>query len=141
MKTKLILLGAICSGALMFAGCVNTLDGRSEMGIPLVKDSVSGRYERPTLEVWAAAKDVLKYNGNLFSEDTLKSTLEGSVDTRTVWIRVEPVDQRLTKVTVQVRTKGGAGDVALAGELDKQIAVRLATGNLTPATKAGTSKN
>jgi hypothetical protein len=46
------------------------------------------------------------------------------------------VDQRVTKVTVQVRTKGGVADVALAAEIDKQIAIRLVTGNLTPATKA-----
>jgi hypothetical protein len=43
------------------------------------------------------------------------------------------VDTKVTRVVVQVRTKAGAPDVALAGEIDKQIALRLATGNLTPA--------
>ena len=123
-------------GSVFLAGCVNTIDGRRELGVPLVKDTVSRRYERPPLELWAAAKDVLKYNGTLFSEDTLQSTLQASVDSKTVWVRVEPVDQRITKVTVQVRTKGGVGDIALAGEIDKEIAIRLVTGNLTPATKA-----
>ena len=89
--------------------------------------------------MWAAAKDVLKFNGTLYSEDHLRSTLEASVDTRTVWVKVEPVDQRITKVSVQVRTKAGGADIALAGEIDKEIAVRLATGNLTPASK--TTKN
>ena len=51
MKRKIFLVEAICAGAVLLAGCVNTIDGRREMGIPLLKDSVSGRYERPTLEV------------------------------------------------------------------------------------------
>jgi hypothetical protein len=141
MKMKLFLVEAICAGSVLLSGCINTIDGRREMGIPLVKDSVSGRYERPTLDVWAAAKDVLKFNGTLYSEDTLRSTLEASVDTRTVWVKVEPVDQKITKVSVQVRTKAGGADIALAGEIDKEIALRLATGNLTPATKGGTKIN
>jgi len=125
MKKKLFLLAAICAGALWFTGCVNTIDGRQSVGVPLIKDTVSGRYERPTLDVWSAAKDVLKYNGTLYSEDMLRSTLEASVDTRTVWVKVEPVDQKITKVTVQVRTKGGGTDIDLASEMDKQIALNL----------------
>jgi len=139
MKIKFFLLGSICAGAVLLAGCINTIDGRQQAGLPFVKDSVSARYERTPLDIWAAAKDVLRYNGTLHSEDTLQSTLEASVDTKTVWVRVEPVDQRVTKVTVQVRSKGGAPDIALAAEIDKQIAIRLVTGNLTPATKTSSS--
>ena|SRR5438552_9677512 len=139
MKKKFFVFGAICAGAALLAGCVNTIDGRTGVGIPLVKDTVSRRYERPVLDIWAAAKDVLKYNGTLFSEDTLRSTLEASVDTKTVWVKVEPVDQRVTKVSVEVRTKGGAPDIDLAGEIHTEIALRLVTGNLTPATKATTA--
>src|SRR3954467_11243096 len=132
MNKKFLSLGAICVGAVLLSGCVKTIDGRQTVGVPLVKDSVTARYERTPLDIWAAAKDVLKYNGTLYSEDTLRSTLEASVDTKTVWVKVEPVDQRVTKVTVQVRTKGGAADIALASEIDKEIAIRLVTGNLTP---------
>ena len=136
MKKTIFLFATICIGTAFLAGCVNTIDGRQSMGVPLVKDTVSRRYERPVLEVWTAAKDVLKYNGTINSEDTLRSTLEASVDTKTVWVKIEPVDQRLTKVSVQVRTKGGAADLDLAGEINTELALRLATGNLTPATKA-----
>ena len=136
MKKINFLFATICIGASFLAGCVNTIDGRQSMGVPLVKDTVSRRYERPVLEVWTAAKDVLKYNGTINSEDTLRSTLEASIDTKTVWVKIEPVDQRLTKVSVQVRTKGGAADLDLAGEINTELALRLATGNLTPATKA-----
>ena len=54
----------------------------------------------------------------------MKSTIEASVNQRTVWVKVEPIDDKLTKVTVQARTKLGGGDVALASEIDKQIAIR-----------------
>ena len=136
MKKKFFVFGAICAGGALLAGCVNTIDGRQSVGVPLVKDTVSARYERPVLEIWAAAKAVLKDDGTLFSEDTLRSTLEAAVDTRTVWVKVEPVDQRVTKLTVQVRTKGGGADIGLAGQIDKEIALRLQSGNVTPSIKA-----
>ena len=141
MKIKTFLFGIICAGAISFAGCVNTIDGRRELGLPLVKDTVSRRYERTPLELWAAAKDVLKADGTLYGEDTLRSTLEASVDTKTVWIKVEAVDQRVTKVSVQVRTKGGAADLDLAGELQTEIALRLVNGSITPAPRTGAAKN
>ncbi len=133
MKMKWILFFG--AGAVLISGCVATVDGRREVGMPFVRDKVEGRYERPILDVWAAAKDVLKFSGTLSSEDLQLSTLEGSVDTRTVWVRVEPADPKVTKVTVQARTRNGGADMGLAAEIDKQIAIRLATGNLTPASR------
>ena len=109
------------------------------MGMPLVNDRITASYERAPQEIWTAAKDVISYNGVLTSEDVLKATLEGAVDARKVWIKVEPVDTKVTRVVVQVRSKAGGTDVALAGELDKQIALRLATGNLAPAQPATTA--
>jgi len=128
MKMNLFWLGLICAGGVLLAGCVNTLDGRQQAGIPLVKDTVSRRYERTPLDIWAVAKVVLSRNGTLFSEDHLQSTLQASVDRKTVWVKVEPVDQRVTKVSVQVRTKSGAGDLDLAGEMQTEIALGLAAG-------------
>ena len=63
MNIKVFSLGLICASGLLLTGCVNTIDGRSAVGVPLVKDTMSRRYERPTLELWAAAKDVLKADG------------------------------------------------------------------------------
>lgn len=91
------------------------------------------------MEIWNAAKDVLNFNGRLYGEDVLQSTLEASVNTRTVWVKVEPVDSATTRVTVQARTKGGGSDVDLASDIDKQIALRLQSGNLTPATPQSTN--
>ncbi|GIX50517.1 MAG: hypothetical protein KatS3mg132_711 [Limisphaera sp.] len=38
--------------ALVVCGCVGTLDGRHRAGVPFVKDSVEGRYERPVERVY-----------------------------------------------------------------------------------------
>lgn len=135
MKTKNLLLLASCLGLVLMTGCVSTVDGRHRVGVPLTTDKVVARYERSPKEIWLAAQDVLKYNGVLTHVDTLQATLQASVNNRTVWVKVEADDPKYTKVTTQARTSAGTGDVALAGEIDKQIALRLATGNLTPATK------
>ena len=108
-----------------FTGCYPAVDGRRGMGMPFVKDTIEARYERSPMEIWKTAKDVISYNGQLSSEDVLKSTLEGIVNTRKVWIRVEPLDDRVTRVLVQARTRGGAADLEMAGEIDKQIALKL----------------
>ena len=58
-------------------------------------------------------------------ENTISKTLWAKVDTRTVWVKVEEAEPKITSVTVQARTKGGVADIALASEIDKQIALRL----------------
>jgi hypothetical protein len=134
MKLKIVVPVCAVALACIVSGCVTSVDGRQSFGVPLVKDKIEGRYERSPMDIWNAAKDVLNYNGKLYSEDVMKSTLEASVNTRTVWVKVEPIDDKVTRVIVQARTKGGGSDVDLASEIDKQIAIRLATGNITPAT-------
>lgn len=115
----------------MIAGCVRSLDGRKRAGVPFVKDSIEGRYERPVEQVFAAARKVVEFNGTLSTEGTIHGTntvrvLEGKVNQRSVWVRVEPVDARITSVIVQVRTPGGNKDTDLTHELEKQIALQLA---------------
>lgn len=135
MKMKWFVF-VVSVAAVLISGCVSTVDGRHQAGVPFVADKIESRFERSPQEIWTAAKDVLLYNGKLTSEDKVKNTLEGAVDTRTVWVRVEPVDEQVTRVLVQTRTKGGGADRALASEINTQIAVRLASGNLTPAASA-----
>lgn len=133
MKTRLLALGAVALLSFIVAGCVGTLDGKHKAGWPFVKDTVEGRYERPLDQVWTAAKDTLTYNGVIRVENVAGHTLEAKVDTRTVWMLVESLSPNTTRLLVQVRTKGGGSDKRLGAELDKQVAVRLASGNLTPA--------
>jgi hypothetical protein len=100
--------------------------------MPLQKDSDEARYARPVPDIWTAAKDVLKHHGRLNSEDVERQSLQGSVDERHVWISVDATDNNLTRVVVQARTKGGFADMQMAAYLQREIAVRLASGNLTP---------
>lgn len=123
---------------LAVTGCVSTIDGRHEAGNPLVKDKLIRVYERPVMQCWAAAKDVLTANGTIFSEDVMQSTISARVDTRTVRVKVEAIDPKVTRVTVQTRTKMGNSDLDLGGEIDKQIALRLATGQLPVTSTAPT---
>lgn len=113
-------------------GCISSLDGRTHGGVPFVKDTMEGRYERPVDQVFAAARKVLEFNGTLVNESTMFGgtntvrVLQGKVNQRSVWVKVEPVDPRITSVMVQVRTPGGAKDADLTHELEKQIALQLA---------------
>jgi hypothetical protein len=133
MKLKWTAILTACMAALFLTGCVGTLDGRKQAGVPFQKDRAEGRYQRPVADLWAAAQDVLKYHGKVSSVDTARQSLQGNVDERDVWISVSAVDSNISKVLVQARSKGGFGDYQMAAYLEKEIAVRLASGNLSPA--------
>ncbi len=128
MKMK-IFLGLLA--VVVCAGCVKTVTGRSTAGVPFVKDQVIGYYERPVNQVYEAAKAVIQFNGALVNEGTLYSetnlvkTVEGKVNERSVWVRAEQTDPKMTRVAVQARTKGGGSDLDLAHEIEKQIALKL----------------
>jgi hypothetical protein len=135
MKSKWIFSLTLAAVALGLCGCVETLDNRhTGAWNPVGNDTIDGRYERSPADLWAAAKDVLKHQGTLVSEDTLKNVLEANVDERRVWVKIEEFDTRTTRLLVQARGKGGGADLQMAAFIDKQIAVRLTSGNLTPAT-------
>jgi len=134
MKKK-FLVGSMIIGAagavLIGAGCVHTVTDRTTAGVPFVKDTVEGRYERPLDQVYDAAKDVVKFNGTLVNESILHTetnmvkTVEGRVNQRRVWVRVEAVDPKVTGVAVQTRNPSGGTDIDLAHEIEKQIALKL----------------
>ena len=95
------------------------------------EDRFSGRYERTPDQVYQAALTVLNNNGVLLTEyiphDTTNSvrSLYGKVNQRNVWISVEPVDPKITQVTVEARTRAGFRDQDLVHELEKEIALQL----------------
>jgi hypothetical protein len=111
---------------------VSTLDGKHQGGVPFVGDTVEGRYERSVDQVLAAARDVLALKGTLTVDNVVGKNLEAKVDNRTVWVAVEAVTPTLTRLAIQVRTKGGGTDKELAHYLREEVAVRLASGNLAP---------
>ncbi len=128
-------ISAVLAGALLLAvvGCVSTVNERTTAGVPFVKDKVEGRYERPVDQCFDAAKDVVRNLGTMINEATLYNptnniavkTVQGKINQRNVWVRIEPVDTTVTSVTVQTRTQGGGSDIELAHEVEKRIALKL----------------
>ncbi len=129
-KISAVLLGAVLVAVV---GCVSTVNERTTAGVPFVKDKVEGRYERPVDQVFDAAKDVVRNLGTMVNEATLYNptnniavkTVQGKINQRNVWVRIEPVDATVTSVTVQTRTQGGGSDIELAHEVEKRIALKL----------------
>ena len=135
MKLKWIAVFVASVSSLLLQGCVGTLDGRHRGGVPFQRDRAEGRYQRPAADLWTAAQDVLKYHGKVNSVDTARQSLQGNVDERNVWMSVTALDGNLSQVVVQARSKAGLADYQMAAYLEKEIAVRLASGNLSPASQ------
>ena len=132
MKIRILLVLMAASALVAATGCVSKVSGGSAAGVPFVRRTVMGHYQRPVDEVFEAAKQVIKANGvlakeSILHETNLVKTAEGKINQCDVWVRVEGVEPQLTAVSVQVRTQGGGSDVDLAHEVEKQIAVKLAT--------------
>jgi hypothetical protein len=132
MKTKIFAaLFGVSLAVSLLTGCVNTVSGSKTGGVPFVNDRFEGRYERPVEAVFEAARKVVAENGvvtkesTLLNETNLVKTVEGKVNQRGIWIRIEALEPKVTGVLVQARTKGGAADQGLAHELEKQIALKL----------------
>jgi hypothetical protein len=130
MKTQFLV--ALLGAAILVAGCYSTPDNHHRAGMPAVKDKLESKYERPPEQVFAASREVVKLNGTVLQESSLLGgtntvrVLQGRVNECNVWVRIEPVDAKVTSVTVQVRTKAGGKDTDLMAEISKQIALQLA---------------
>jgi hypothetical protein len=131
MNTKL--LAALFGGLLATAGCVYTVTGGKTAGVPFIKDTFEGAYRLPPGVIFVAAKEVIKADGVLTKEGTnygqtnAAMVVQGQVNKCTVWVRIEPVDSQITSIAVQTRTSAGGSDLALAHQIDKEIAVKLAS--------------
>jgi hypothetical protein len=132
MKTKIF---AVLAGAAVIAtGCVSTVTDTHTFAVsPAARDSVAGRYNRPLDQVYKASVAVIQDNGVMLTEyvphdytNEVRS-LQGRVSNCKVWIRVEQVDAKVSQVDVQARTKMGRSDLDLAHELEKEIALKLAS--------------
>jgi hypothetical protein len=132
MKTKILM--ALFGIAVVTVGCVSTVTDSRTMGVPLVRDSVQGRYQRSLDDVYRASVMVVNNNGVVTTEfiphDTTNAvrSLTGKLNEGKVWVRVEAVDLQtpITEVTVQARTHYGGADLDSAHELEKEIALQLA---------------
>ena len=131
MKMKIL---AVLAGAVLVAtGCVQTVSDTHTFAISPARDSVSGRYNRPLDQVYKASMAVLQTDGVLLREyvphDYTNEVrqLEGRVSDRKVFIRVEAIDRKISQVDVEARTKMGRTDIDLVHQLEKEIALKLAT--------------
>ena len=125
MIKNVCFLVAICGMLVCTTGCYTTVGGNTKMGVPGVKDNFTSRYQRSVAEVREATRKVFEFNGTLTGDDLVTNTLTAIIDTRTVYVRILELEDGITEVITQVRTKNGGRDLELAAEIDKQIALRL----------------
>ncbi len=133
MKTKIFSALATAAVLIVTSGCVQTVTDRTTPGVPVLKDSFENRYERTVDQAFEAAKAVVTNNGVMNTESILHNqtntvkTIEGKVNQRSVWVRVEGIDPKVTSVRVQARTPNGTPDTDLAHQLATEIGIKLAT--------------
>ena len=114
-------------------GCVKTVsDTHTFAPNPWGKDTLSNRYQRTIDQVYQASVVVIQNNGVLLTEyiphDNTNATrsLEGKVNQKNVWVRVQAVDPRTSQVDVETRSSWGVSDVNLSHELATEISLQLA---------------
>jgi len=117
--------------ALGLAGCVNKVTQTKPGQLPNYRDRIEARYQRPVNDVYQAAQRSILSFGNVVSESEVFvstnqiRTLEGSINGKGIYVRIEAVDPVITSATVQVRTKMGGTDLQTARDVIRQIAVEL----------------
>ena len=124
---SLLLLTALVS----MVGCVNTVT-RNDQGImPAYQDWQEGRYPQPIEPVFEAAKRAINSFGNTTREGTDVSganpvrLVDGWINQRAMYVRLEQVQPQETVARVQVRTRWGGTDLSTAREVVERIAVEL----------------
>ena len=131
MKTKIFAAFAAAAILLGFSACVSTVTDQHTPGVPLLKDSFANRYERTVDQAFEAAKAVIGNSGVLNSESILHNqtnlvkTIEGKVNQRNVYVRVQSVTPTVSHIIVQARHPAGAPDMTLAHQLEKEVALAL----------------
>jgi hypothetical protein len=131
---KMIFVVALAGAAFAITGCVQTVtDENTFAATAWSRDAVAGRYNRTVDQVYQASIVVIQKNGVLLTEyiphDNTNNvrSLSGRVNNSKVWMRVSAVDARTTQIDVQARTKWGTADVDLVHELEKEVALELAS--------------
>lgn len=133
MKKSIFALSAALG--LFATGCESTVSDTHTFATSWSKDTVAGRYARTLDQVYAASVQVIQNNGVMITEfiphDNTNAvrSVEGRVNDKKVWVRVEAIDPKTTQVDVQARSKWGLTDLDMVHEIEKEIALKLAAGN------------
>ena len=125
MKLKFFALFALLGLSVLLTGCVSTVDGHMKPGVPFTKDKIVSRYERTVPQIVNATRVVLSHVGQIQLDDTANNTLMAKVNQKNVWVSISKVDAKVSEVVVQARS-GVGGEVDLASEISKRIAIQLA---------------
>ena len=129
MKIAFKILGLAAAGCLL--GCVHTVTENQPGQLPAYRDRVEMRYQKPLEVVFEAGKRALNSYGNITSEGKVFATtnavriVEGQVNGRSVYMRMEQLDPQVTSAIVQVRTKLGGTDLRVAADIVRRIAVEM----------------
>jgi len=117
--------------ALFLVGCVNTVTQNQPGTLPTYRDRLETRQQKPLEPVFEASKRALNSFGNITAEGKVfvgtnqVRIVEGNINGRAVYMRVEEINPQLTSVLVQVRTKMGGTDLSVAKDVVRRIAVEL----------------
>ena len=125
MKMKWLACLLLCAVLPLVSGCRETVAGSNKFAVPFVKDTIESRYPRSIDKVQLAARETLAFNGTITSDDSVTRVIQGQINNRRVYVKLEELEPQVTRVLVQVFTKSGGSDIDLAAEVDKQIALRL----------------
>jgi hypothetical protein len=125
---KPVLAAALCSAALSAAalfvsGCVSTPAGGTTFGLPS-KGTSTARYPRTVEQVVTATRIVLSRNGKVSVDNVIDNSYKAKINERDVWVKITKVDDKITQLVIMVRGNL-TGDIDLAHDLDKQIALQL----------------
>lgn len=129
---KKVIFAAFAGVVIIATGCVSTVSDTRSPAVTWSTDKINGRYQRSVDQVYRAAVTVLQNNGVVLTEyiphDTTNTTrsVQGKVNEKNVWMRVEAETPSITALTIQVRSKWGVSDVDLASQLVTDVALQLA---------------
>jgi hypothetical protein len=121
-----IIIAAIC-----VTGCVSTVTDDKTTGVKLSADQLENKYPVTLVQGFEAAKRALASYGKVSRELTLLENtnqvraLEGEANGRSVWVRVEALEPKVTSVKVQARSTWSGSDIQTAHEVATRIALEL----------------
>jgi hypothetical protein len=99
--------------------------------VKLSADQLENRYPVTLTQGFEAAKRALASYGKVSRElNLLESTnevraLEGEANGRSVWVRVEALEPKVTSVKVQARSTWSGSDIQTAHDVATRIALEL----------------